>query len=82
MNTPISAWGLDEFSAYIDFLQAPAPWSIRMRGVRRGGLAAVARATDRALGGQTQKIVTSLFDGLRDVGYLQLNPATGLPTVG
>ncbi|CAE6796164.1 site-specific integrase [Paraburkholderia domus] len=37
--------------------------------------------TERS-GGQTQKIVTSLFDWLRDVGYLQLNPATGLPTVG
>jgi hypothetical protein len=31
---------------------------------------------------QTQKIVTSFFDWLRDVGYLQLNPATVLPTVG
>ncbi|MBK5169433.1 hypothetical protein [Paraburkholderia domus] len=40
VNTPISAWGLDEFSAHIDFLQVPAPWSIRVRGVRRGGLAA------------------------------------------
>ena len=37
--------------------------------------------TDRSVG-QTQKIVTSLFDWLRDVGYLQLNPASGLPTVG
>ncbi|WP_166618317.1 hypothetical protein [Paraburkholderia madseniana] len=37
--------------------------------------------SDRSAG-QTQKIVTSLFDWLRDVGYLQLNPATGLPKVG
>jgi len=25
VNTPISAWGLNEFSGYIGFLQAPAP---------------------------------------------------------
>ncbi|MBN3723563.1 tyrosine-type recombinase/integrase [Burkholderia sp. Ac-20379] len=35
-----------------------------------------------ASAGQSQKIVTALFDWLRDVGHLQLNPATGLPTVG
>lgn len=81
---PISAWTMDEFSGYIAFLQAPAPWAIRKAGARRGtddwrpflkGL------SDRSAG-QTQKIVTSLFDWLRNVGYLRLNPATGLPTVG
>jgi hypothetical protein len=39
------------------------------------------RLSDRSAGG-TQKIVTALFDWLRDVGYLQLNGAAGLPTVG
>ncbi|OAJ53586.1 hypothetical protein A6V36_37005 [Paraburkholderia ginsengiterrae] len=84
VNTPISAWGLDEFSAYIGFLHAPAPWAIRKPGVRRGSpdwRPFLGPLTDRSAG-QTQKIVTSLFDWLRDVGYLQLNPATGLPTVG
>ncbi|MFM0700729.1 hypothetical protein [Paraburkholderia sediminicola] len=52
------------------------------RTVRLARLAPfVGPLTDRSAG-QTQKIVTSLFDWLRDVGYLQLNPATGLPTVG
>ncbi|CAE6959855.1 hypothetical protein [Paraburkholderia domus] len=54
----------------------------RARGAaRRTGGRALGPLTERS-GGQTQKIVTSLFDWLRDVGYLQLNPATGLPTVG
>ncbi|MEZ0606327.1 hypothetical protein ACAX43_30000 [Paraburkholderia sp. IW21] len=81
---PISSWGLDEFSAYIGFLQAPAPWAVRKPGVRRGSedwRPFLGPLTDRSAG-QTQKIVTSLFDWLRDVGFLQLNPATGLPTVG
>ncbi len=83
-GVPISNWGLDEFSAYIGFLQAPAPWAVRKHGVRRGSpdwRPFLGPLTDRS-SGQTQKIVTSLFDWLRDVGYLQLNPATGLPTVG
>ncbi|SIO72899.1 Site-specific recombinase XerD [Burkholderia sp. GAS332] len=87
-GVPISNWGLDEFSAYIGFLQAPAPWAVRKHGVRRGSPdwrpflgPFLGPLTDRS-SGQTQKIVTSLFDWLRDVGYLQLNPATGLPTVG
>ncbi|MEM5387860.1 hypothetical protein VSR68_30360 [Paraburkholderia phymatum] len=32
-GTPISAWTLDEFSTYIAFLQAPAPWAGRARSV-------------------------------------------------
>ncbi|HEX7906646.1 MAG TPA: site-specific integrase [Paraburkholderia sp.] len=84
VNAPISAWGLDEFSACIGFLQAPASWAVRQPGVRRGSpdwRPFLGPLSDRSAG-QTQKIVTSLFDWLRDVGYLQLNPASGLPTVG
>lgn len=84
VGVPISSWTLDEFSAYVGFLQAPAPWAIRARGVRRGSpewRPFVGPLSDRSAG-QTQKIVTSMFDWLRDVGYLQLNPAAGLPTVG
>ncbi|MFC6307226.1 hypothetical protein E2553_37775 [Paraburkholderia dipogonis] len=84
VGVPISGWTLDEFSAYIGFLQAPAPWAVRARGVRRGShdwRPFLGPLSDRSAG-QTQKIVTSLFDWLRDVGYLQLNPAAGLPTVG
>lgn len=84
VKTPISAWGLDEFSAYITFLQAPAAWAVRKSGVRRGSpdwRPFLGPLTDRSAG-QTQTIVTSLFDWLRDVGYLQLNPAAGLPKVG
>lgn len=84
VGVPISNWTLDEFSAYVGFLQAPAPWAVRARGVRRGSpdwRPFLGPLTDRSAG-QTQKIVTSLFDWLRDVGYLQLNPAAGLPTVG
>jgi site-specific recombinase XerD len=84
VGVPISNWTLDEFSTYIGFLQAPAPWAVRARGVRRGSpdwRPFLGPLTDRSAG-QTQKIVTGLFDWLRDVGYLQLNPAAGLPTVG
>ncbi|CAE6818771.1 Tyrosine recombinase XerC [Paraburkholderia aspalathi] len=84
VDVPISAWTLDEFAGYVGFLQAPAPWAVRARGVRRGSAdwrPFLGPLTDRSAG-QTQKIVTSLFDWLRDVGYLQLNPAAGLPTVG
>ncbi|CAE6843306.1 Tyrosine recombinase XerC [Paraburkholderia nemoris] len=84
IKVPISAWTLDEFSAYIGFLQAPAPWAVRSRGVRRGSpdwRPFLGPLSDRSAG-QTQKIITSLFDWLRDTGYLQLNPAVGLPTVG
>ncbi|NPT44900.1 tyrosine-type recombinase/integrase [Paraburkholderia sp. 1N] len=84
VGVPISNWTLDEFSAYIGFLQAPAPWAVRRSGVRRGSpdwRPFLGPLSDRSAG-QTQKIVTSLFDWLRDVGYLHLNPAAGLPTVG
>ncbi|QQC67900.1 tyrosine-type recombinase/integrase [Paraburkholderia ginsengisoli] len=84
VSVPISGWTLDEFTAYIGFLQAPAPWAIRARGVRRGSpdwRPFLGPLSDRSAG-QTQKIVTGLFEWLRDVGYLQLNPAVGLPTVG
>lgn len=84
VDVPISAWTLDEFSAYITFLQAPAPWAIRKRGVPRGSpdwRPFLGPLSDRSAG-QTQTIVTSLFDWLRDVGYLRFNPAVGLPTVG
>ncbi|MBK5124958.1 hypothetical protein IQ288_34590 [Burkholderia sp. R-69980] len=67
---------MDEFPAYIGFLQALAPWAIRKPGVRRGSpdwRPFIGPLTDRSAC-QTQKIVTSLFDWLRDVGYLQLNP--------
>ncbi|CAB3804497.1 tyrosine-type recombinase/integrase [Paraburkholderia fynbosensis] len=83
-GTPISAWTLDDFTAFVVFLQAPAPWAIRNPGVRRGSpdwRPFLGPLSDRSAG-QTQKIVTSLFDWLRDVGYLQRNPAAGLPAVG
>jgi integrase len=83
-GVPISNWGLDGFAAYIGFLRSPASWAIRKAGVRRGSPGwrpFLGPLSDRSAG-QTQKIVTSLFDWLRDVGYLQLNPATGLPTAG
>jgi integrase len=81
---PISHWTLDEFAAYIGFLQAPAEWAVRRRGVRRGSpewRPFLGPLSDESAG-QTQKIVTSLFEWLRDVGYLQVNPAAGMPTVG
>lgn len=84
IRVPISRWTLDEFAAYLGFLQAPAPWAVRRAGVRRGSpewrpfLGPLADAS----AGQTQKIVTSLFEWLREVGYLAVNPAVGLPTVG
>jgi len=84
IGVPISTWTLDEFTAYIGFLQAPEPWAIRAHGIRRGDPAwrpFLGPLSERSAG-QTQKIVTSLFDWLRDVGYLQLNPASGLPNVG
>lgn len=84
IDRSISGWTLDEFAAYIAFLQAPAPWAVRARGVRRGSpdwRPFLGPLSDRSAG-QTQKIVTALFDWLRDVGYLQLNPAVGLPTTG
>lgn len=52
------------------------------RTARLAGLAAAPRAAHQSLGRQPQKIVAPLFDWLRYVDYLQLNPATGLPTVG
>jgi integrase len=84
VNTPISAWGLDEFSAYIGFLQAPTPWAIRTPGAQRGSpdWRPFLRPLTVRSAGQTEKIDSSQFDWLRDVGYLQLNPAAGLPTVG
>lgn len=84
IGVPISGWGLDEFSGYIAFLQDPAPWAVRAKATRRGSpdwRPFLGPLSDRSAG-QTQKIVTSLFEWLRDVGYLQLNPAAGLPTVG
>lgn len=84
IGVPISGWGLDEFSGYIAFLQAPAPWAVRVKGTRRGSpdwRPFLGPLSDRSAG-QTQKIVTALFEWLRDVGYLQLNPASGLPRVG
>ncbi|MDT8840219.1 hypothetical protein ParKJ_22610 [Paraburkholderia fungorum] len=83
-GVPISAWTLDDFAGFIAFLQAPAPWAIRTRAVRRGSpdwRPFLGPLTDRSAG-QTQKIVTSLFEWLRDVGYLKINPSVGLPTVG
>ncbi|MCX4150035.1 MULTISPECIES: tyrosine-type recombinase/integrase [Paraburkholderia] len=80
----VSSWTMDEFASYLAFLQAPASWAIRRPGVRRGSSdwrPFLKPLSDRSAG-QTQKIVTSLFDWMRDVGYLQLNPATGMPTVG
>ena len=35
-GVPISNRGLDEFAAYVRFLQSPAPWAVRKAGVRRG----------------------------------------------
>ncbi|MGF6766261.1 site-specific recombinase XerD [Paraburkholderia sp. GAS33] len=84
VGAPISTWTMDEFAGYVGFLQAPASWAVRKPGVRRGSpdwRPFLGPLTDRSAG-QTQKIVTALFDWLRDVGFLQLNPATGLPTVG
>lgn len=80
IGKPISHWTVDEFAAYVAFLQAPAPWAVRAPGLAewrpfRGPL------SERSAG-QTQKIITSLFEWLRDVGYLQANPAVGMPTVG
>jgi site-specific recombinase XerD len=83
-GAPISEWTMDEFSTYIAFLQAPVPWAIRTRAVRRGSpdwRPPLEPLTDRSAG-QTQKIVTSLFEWLRDVGYRKINPAVGQPTVG
>ena len=57
----------------------PQAW----RAARLARLAAVPRAaTPTARPARPRTIVTSLFDWLRDVGYLQLNPAAGLPKVG
>ncbi|MFK4448496.1 integrase/recombinase XerD [Caballeronia udeis] len=84
VDVPISEWTLDEFSEYMEFLQAPEPWAIRRPGVRRGSpewRPFLGPLSERSAG-QTQKIVASLFEWLRDVGYLRANPATGLPTVG
>lgn len=80
----ISAWTFDDFAAYVAFLQAPAPWAIRARGVRRGtpDWRPFLGPLSDASAGQSQGIVTSLFDWLCEIGYLQLNPAAGLPTVG
>jgi hypothetical protein len=58
VKTPISAWGLDEFSAYIGFRQAPAPLAIRKPGVRRGSPGwrpFLGPLTDRSAG-QTRKL--------------------------
>lgn len=97
VNVPISSWGFDEFSAYIAFLQKPPEWAACKPGTRRGtpkwrpfrlptapepGCEKRKPGLSDRSSGQSQKIVTSLFDWLRDVGYLQLNPAVGLPTVG
>lgn len=83
IGVPISSWTMDEFSGYISFLQDPPAWAIRERGVRRGSpdWRPFLKPLSMRSAGQTQKIVTSLFDWLRDVGYLQFNPAAGLPVV-
>lgn len=84
IGVPISSWTMDEFADYLHFLQQPAPWAVCKPGVRRGSPAwrpFRGPLSDRSAG-QTQKIIASLFDWLRDVGYLRANPATGLPTVG
>lgn len=78
-GVPISAWTLDDFAGFIAFLQAPGPWAMRTRAVRRGLLdwrPFLGPLTDRSAG-QTQKIVTSLFEWLRDVGYLKINRSVG-----
>jgi len=84
IEAPISNWTVDHLVDFLDFLQQPAPWAIRTPGVRRGSplWRPFLKALSDRSAAQTQKIVTSLFGWLRDVGYLRVNPAVGVPSIG
>ena len=84
IDTPISSWTVDHLVDFLAFLQQPAPWAIRAPGVRRGSPTwrPFLGPLGDASAAQTQKIVTSLFAWLRDIGYLRVNPAAGVPSIG